>query len=244
MCQESGLYYLQSRYYDPEVGRFLNADSYTSTGQGILGHNMFAYCGNNPTVYSDYSGRMFQIAFAADMYAGSALPNPEPIMNQTQEPYGSMPLGSATVAHGGCGPVAAYNTLQLLRRFDISFEDVLRCYETHNFLNADGTLGTTISGCMYFLHVKGYDVHATMDISQFDNMAESADACVLWYMYQQDTFPFVGAHFVSFKQAESIGVYYNLYSNRCTPYSFSGGCSSFVKTQGYFVPILITVDKK
>jgi RHS repeat-associated protein len=39
---ESGFYYLQSRYYDPQVGRFLNADSYVSTGQGILGHNMFA----------------------------------------------------------------------------------------------------------------------------------------------------------------------------------------------------------
>ena len=45
---ESGLYYLQSRYYDPAIGRFLNADSYASTGQGIIGHNMFVYCLNNP----------------------------------------------------------------------------------------------------------------------------------------------------------------------------------------------------
>lgn len=45
---ETSLYYLQSRYYNPEVGRFLNADSYTSTGQGLLGNNMFAYCNNNP----------------------------------------------------------------------------------------------------------------------------------------------------------------------------------------------------
>ncbi len=53
---ETGLYYLQSRYYDPEIGRFLNADAYTSTGQGILGNNMFAYCGNNPVVFGDPSG--------------------------------------------------------------------------------------------------------------------------------------------------------------------------------------------
>ena len=45
---ETGLYYLQSRYYDPETGRFINADEFVSTGQGILGNNMFAYCGNNP----------------------------------------------------------------------------------------------------------------------------------------------------------------------------------------------------
>ena len=53
---ESGLYYLQSRYYDPEVGRFLNADAYTSTGQGLLGNNMFTYCLNNPVVLVDPSG--------------------------------------------------------------------------------------------------------------------------------------------------------------------------------------------
>ena len=45
---ETGLYYLNSRYYDPVTQRFLNGDGYASTGQGILGNNMFAYCGNNP----------------------------------------------------------------------------------------------------------------------------------------------------------------------------------------------------
>ena len=53
---ETGLYYLNSRYYDPQVGRFLNADGLVSTGQGLLGNNMFAYCLNNPVVFSDSSG--------------------------------------------------------------------------------------------------------------------------------------------------------------------------------------------
>ena len=53
---ESGFYYLQSRYYDPELGRFLNADALVSTGQGLLGNNMFAYCGNNPVNWSDSLG--------------------------------------------------------------------------------------------------------------------------------------------------------------------------------------------
>ena len=50
------MYYLQSRYYDPELGRFINVDSYVSTGQGILGNNMFAYCGNNPVRNADKTG--------------------------------------------------------------------------------------------------------------------------------------------------------------------------------------------
>ena len=53
---ETWFYYLQSRYYDPAIGRFINADAYASTGQGIIGHNMFAYCGNNPIAYADHWG--------------------------------------------------------------------------------------------------------------------------------------------------------------------------------------------
>ena len=53
---QTRLYYLQSRYYDPEVGRFLNADALVSTGQGVLGNNMFSYCQNNPSNYSDPAG--------------------------------------------------------------------------------------------------------------------------------------------------------------------------------------------
>ena len=45
---EIGLYYLRSRYYNPERGRFINADAFVSTGQGFVGNNMFAYCNNNP----------------------------------------------------------------------------------------------------------------------------------------------------------------------------------------------------
>ena len=61
---ESGLYYLQSRYYDLEVGRFINPDGYNSTGQGIIGTNMFAYCLNNPAIFSDDAGT---IAFIDDL---------------------------------------------------------------------------------------------------------------------------------------------------------------------------------
>ena len=53
---ETGFYYLQSRYYDPANRRFINADTYASTGQGFVGTNMFAYCNNNPVIYADPTG--------------------------------------------------------------------------------------------------------------------------------------------------------------------------------------------
>jgi len=58
---DTGLYYLKSRYYDPEICRFINGDNLASTGQGILGTNMFAYCGNNPVSRADTGGNAWWI---------------------------------------------------------------------------------------------------------------------------------------------------------------------------------------
>ena len=55
---ETSLYYLQSRYYDPFTGRFLNADIYCDTNTGTpLSTNMFSYCENNPVLNIDKSGK-------------------------------------------------------------------------------------------------------------------------------------------------------------------------------------------
>ena len=68
---ETGFYYLQSRYYDPEIGRFINADSYASTdATGLLSTNMFAYCENDPVNKSDPTGEVAPILVAM---AGGAM---------------------------------------------------------------------------------------------------------------------------------------------------------------------------
>ena len=54
---ESDLYYLQSRYYDPEIGRFINGDNPANLGvKGLLSYNLFTYCGNNPVMGYDPYG--------------------------------------------------------------------------------------------------------------------------------------------------------------------------------------------
>ena len=53
---ETGLYYLQSRYYDPQTGRFINPDGIINANGGVLGNNLYAYCNNNPVNYSDTTG--------------------------------------------------------------------------------------------------------------------------------------------------------------------------------------------
>lgn len=53
---ETNTYFLKSRYYNPELCRFISADGYVQTGQGLLDKNMFAYCGNNPVNRVDETG--------------------------------------------------------------------------------------------------------------------------------------------------------------------------------------------
>ena len=56
---ETSLYYLQSRYYNPAVGRFVNGDSLLNGKAGTIGFNLFSYCGNNPLKHVDPSGYFF-----------------------------------------------------------------------------------------------------------------------------------------------------------------------------------------
>ena len=55
---ETGFYYVSSRYYDPEIGRFINADDidYLGADGSPLSYNLFAYCMNNPVNRFDVNG--------------------------------------------------------------------------------------------------------------------------------------------------------------------------------------------
>jgi len=53
---ETGLYYLQSRYYNAEVGRFLNINAILGDTGEILSHNLFSYCENNQVNFVDNDG--------------------------------------------------------------------------------------------------------------------------------------------------------------------------------------------
>ena len=72
--QETGLYYLQTRYYDPELGRFISADDLSCLGAGgeLLGCNLFAYCGNNPVNRTDPDGTDWQDVFAVGIIVAAA----------------------------------------------------------------------------------------------------------------------------------------------------------------------------
>ena len=68
---ETGFYYLQSRYYDPAICRFINADTFATTdANGFLSANMFAYCENNPIMRVDADGEIWNVIAGAVIGAG------------------------------------------------------------------------------------------------------------------------------------------------------------------------------
>ena len=54
---ETGFYYLNSRYYDPQIRRFISADDrILKTEESVKGYNLFSYCQNAPLGMADYNG--------------------------------------------------------------------------------------------------------------------------------------------------------------------------------------------
>ncbi len=70
---EIGTYYLQARYYDPVIGRFISADSYLGKDNDPLSLNLYTYCNNNPIMYVDEDGHLPILAvIAIGAFVGAA----------------------------------------------------------------------------------------------------------------------------------------------------------------------------
>ena len=72
--KETGFYYCNSRYYDPEIGRWINADALVDQSS-VLGYNLFAYCRNNPVNMTDTTGNLpfFAITAAIGAVVGAVV---------------------------------------------------------------------------------------------------------------------------------------------------------------------------
>ena len=123
-----------NRYYDPEVGRFINPDGYVSTGQGILGNNMFAYCGNNPVNFSDYSGSfpVLAIACIVSVFFVPILSVLEPIFDDDENTKSEY-----------SGELYTSNKLEN----DIFFEERLFWYDVEKYVSDEANVGTVEVSC-------------------------------------------------------------------------------------------------
>ena len=227
---ETGFYYLQSRYYDPANRRFINADSLASTGQGFLGTNMFAYCNNCPTIYEDPSGHALRSNLALICDGGSGKTEPRYISDQDLPGIAPTPFGHSNVGNAGCGAVATYNALQTLNS-GTSLNSIISYYQSNNKMNLNGHLGLMPSSVIDYFLSEGYSVLSceyTMEYSvktaeTVNSLSQSADASILWYVYVSDSG--VGAHFFEYHRDGDGYVGYNVFNNHpvyrfSDPYKF------------------------
>ena len=130
---ETGLYFLQTRYYDPEVGRFLNRDSVQyADPETINGLNLYAYCLNNPVEYVDPTGNI-AIALLISLLL----------------------LGAGSVAGGVINGVSSYN--KGLRGWDLFKDIFLGAGMGLAIAGASIVLFSVGAGALGYLTILGYE---------------------------------------------------------------------------------------
>jgi RHS repeat-associated protein len=90
--KETDLYYLNARYYDSKIARFMSEDTYTGTASDPLSLNLYTYCHNEPLMYSDPTGHKTVYI----QTAGGSIPQYVPDETMTQS-YSTDKKGTTTV---------------------------------------------------------------------------------------------------------------------------------------------------
>ena len=93
------------------MGRFINADALVSTGQGVLGNNMFAYCNNNPVSNYDPTGESLLGAIIGGAIGGALISVISHTHNNQDATLGSIAnallVGAITGGIGGAAGVVS-----------------------------------------------------------------------------------------------------------------------------------------
>ncbi len=113
------MYYLQSRYYNPDWGRFINADTITGSTGELLTANMFAYSLNDPVNREDSDGNFSIRSFVKYSFLGTAIAAAAAITIVTcgagglvLAGVGSIGMGITDIAAIGMASTAGYGALE------------------------------------------------------------------------------------------------------------------------------------
>ena len=224
---ETGLYYLQSRYYDPETGRFINADDETILDYGLCDigqYNMFAYCFNSPLKFTD-SGGGFPVwldvavsvavptVITAEIVKGNNYKhNKEAQKNvssspflEKQEEYTNIKIGFYTSDYSGCGWIAAYNAMILLGHQQ-QIADVVKYFDGAFRTILFGMFGVAPHAITGYFRSMGFSVSANVFFfvkpRDIDERSMISRACILLYAHNR------GAHYVALKwEGEQYRIY-------------------------------------
>ncbi len=247
---EIGLYYLQSRYYDAAVGRFINKDNakYMAKSGTVLGAALYSYCENNPVCRVDTLGSFWLaliVASVALVYLGNNLVHS--VYNQAKSPRGfiydqeaediaDLRFGFFKSSFNGCGWIATYNALILLGK-NPKAEEIISEYELTGAV-LGGVFGVHPFAVSNYFRMRGYKVKTTYNAQKVDEVAKEHTANILFYWHSS------GAHYFATKWDGKQFVGYNVFGGKCREllgYSLSKKFHNNKKTK---IGVLISISKK
>ena len=165
---EIGMYYLQSRYYNPVVGRFINADEVTDEYVSMFKGNIFEYCANAPVGLIDIYG-----------YSPQYISNQGDDYKIDGKKMRNISFGIGNIAQNGCGVIAAYNVL-LSKSSRIKFNSVKRDIIRFGGLNAGGLFGVNPWALTNYMRSKFWLVYTANFIPYFwGAKAELSEAVIV-----------------------------------------------------------------
>ena len=162
------------------------------------------------------------------------------IYNQRKIPKHQWRYGLRSSAATGCGWIATYNALRLMR-YKAEPKELIRYYRRQLPL-IHGNAGTSIlAPAAFFLH-HGFRVKVTARRKRFDELVKASDVCILFYRWREK-FKF-GAHFVTVTYADGKFTGYNTYRNSEGPDPYGESLEAFLKRRKYFCPVLTAIQDK
>lgn len=162
------------------------------------------------------------------------------IYNQHDIPKRQWRYGFRSSAATGCGWIAVYNALRLMR-YRAKPEALIRYFERQLPL-IHGNAGTSIFGLVIFFLQRGFRVRVAFRRRKFDDLAKKSDACILFYRWRRKLR--LGAHFVALRYCGGSFTGYNTYKNSTGPDHYGGSLDEFLRKKHYFGPVLIGIRDK
>ena len=178
--KETGWYYLNSRYYDPQVRRFINADEMIHNGYEFFGCNQFAYGLNNPVNICDMSGQ--SPTYIADQYDDMVVEYLGANTKMKDISWGLL----GNIADNGCGVIAVYNVL-LNMDIDTTFTSVKDGLEEIGGPFMFGKMGTKPGAIIAYLQSMGvhgwaqYTLDGSLNGYYWGLKLEQSDAVIILY---------------------------------------------------------------
>ena len=248
------MYYLQSRYYDPQIGRFINADSILGENTGMQAYDLYCYCGNSPVQRIDILGcawlsavlKVVAIAVAvvvtvAHVVNGVAALTQADYNRQhdttklvTDQNLIDMKMGGSWFADQGCGAAAVHNAI-ILAGGTSSLAEVVRFMQAHDLTL--GFAGVYFTNMQLYLKRKGYrnKVYLTKLRNKLDSKIKACKKQIAILAYKHSS----SGHYVAIKYSSEDKLFH-IYNDRVPTVP---SVDDFISKKKYKPLCLITLVK-